>query len=68
MMTLFSRYGFFLFLLAITNGYVGNIACMYGPKVVKEEHQEHASSILIAVLVIGIGIGSVLNNPVVKAL
>ena len=28
-----------MLVLAISNGYVGNIACMYGPKVVKPEYQ-----------------------------
>ncbi len=32
-----------MLVLAISNGYVGNIACMYGPKVVKPEYQVQTS-------------------------
>lgn len=59
----------FVVLLGVTNGYVGNIAMMFGPKAVKEvQLQETAAAALIACLVIGCGLGSVLSNSLVKAL
>ncbi|TRY77281.1 hypothetical protein TCAL_10226 [Tigriopus californicus] len=61
-------YGILNAILGISNGYVGNLAMMFGPKVVKPEHQEVTSAFLIAALVIGCGIGSVLSVPLVKAL
>eukprot|EP00095_Tigriopus_kingsejongensis_P002945 snap_masked-scaffold1679_size31325-processed-gene-0.0 protein:Tk02945 transcript:snap_masked-scaffold1679_size31325-processed-gene-0.0-mRNA-1 annotation:"equilibrative nucleoside transporter 3" len=48
-------------ILAISNGYIGNLAMMFGPKVVKPELQEITSAMLIAALVIGCGVGSMLG-------
>ena len=42
--------------LAISNGYVGNIACMWGPKVVKPDYQEETAAFLVAGVVIGCGL------------
>jgi len=55
-------------LLSVSNGYIGNIACMYGPKVVNPQFQEETAAVLVAVLVVGCGLGSVLSNLIVKAL
>ena len=55
-------------LLAMSNGYIGNITMMFGPKVVKEEHQDMAAAFLIACLVLGCGVGSILSAPIVKLL
>jgi hypothetical protein len=55
-------------LLSVSNGYVGNIACMFGPKVVNPKYQEETAAILVAGLVVGCGLGSVLSNPIVRAL
>lgn len=64
-----SAYIVFVILLGVSNGYVGNIAMMFGPKMGKQkEHQETAAAAIVAVLVIGCGIGSVISNGLVKAL
>ena len=42
-------YAGFIFLLAVSNGYVTSIALMHGPKVV-EGHQQLAASFLVAFL------------------
>jgi hypothetical protein len=57
-----------MMVLAISNGYIGNLACMWAPKVVKPDYQEETASFLVAVLVIGCGLGSIISNPVVTAL
>ena len=54
--------------LAISNGYVGNIACMWGPKVVKPDYQEETAAFLVAGVVIGCGLGSIISNPLVTAI
>ena len=57
-----------IMLLAASNGYVGSITMMFGPKVAKPEHQEVTAAFLIAALVIGCGVGAVISTPVVKML
>lgn len=54
--------------LAISNGYIGNNACMWGPKVVKPDYQEETAAFLVAGLVIGCGLGSIISNPLVTAI
>ena len=59
----------FVIILAFSNGYIGNIAMMFGPKSVKKaEHQGPAAAAIVATLVIGCGIGSVISNALVKTL
>ena len=58
----------FIVLFAISNGYVGNIAFMFAPKTVSVEYQPIAASFGAAVMVCGLGLGSLLSKPVVNAL
>ena len=59
----------FVILLGVSNGYIGNIAMMFGPKSVKNvEHQGTAAAAIVATLVLGCGVGSVISNALVKAL
>ena len=59
----------FMALFAISNGYIGNICMLHGPKSSPEkELQEAIALILIAGLVVGTGVGSFLSYPVVAAL
>ena len=60
-------YASFIFLLALSNGYVTSIALMHGPKVV-EGNQELAASFLVAFLLVGLSVGALLSAPVVKLL
>lgn len=56
-------------ILSVSNGYIGNIALMYGPKVLlREDLKEMASAFLLAALVVGCGLGSIISSPVVKLL
>jgi len=58
----------FLVTFAFSNGYLGNIAFMFTPKVVAPENQEVAAAFAVSDLVIGCGLGSLLSTPVVKLL
>ncbi len=58
----------FNMLLAVTNGYVGNLCSMFCPKAMREELQDISSAFTTAAVVIGIRIGSLLSVPVVRLL
>jgi equilibrative nucleoside transporter 1/2/3 len=58
----------FMIFFSISNGYVGTIAMMFGPKVVDPKYQEMTASFLIAFLVLGCGLGSIISAPVVQSL
>jgi equilibrative nucleoside transporter 1/2/3 len=59
----------FMALFAVSNGYIGNICMLHGPKSTPEkELQEGIALILIAGLVVGTGVGSFLSYPIVAAL
>ncbi|XP_071834693.1 equilibrative nucleoside transporter 1-like [Apostichopus japonicus] len=49
----------FVSLLGCSNGYLGSLCVMYGPKLVEPEHQETAGAIMSFFLVLGLAIGSV---------
>ncbi len=55
-------------MFSISNGYVGNIAFMFTPKTVSEDYQPIAVSFGAAVMVCGLGLGSLLSTPLVNAL
>lgn len=56
-------------LFSLSNGYIGNICMLHGPKLTTEkENQEAIALILIAGLVLGTGIGSFLSVPLVSSL
>ena len=58
----------FNIILAVTNGYLGNLSAMFGPKVVDPEDQEITAAIMVATLVLGCGLGSIINVPLVQIL
>ena len=54
-------------MFSISNGYLGNLCMMLGPKTSdSDQEQERIASMMVAVLVLGIGIGSALSYPVVN--
>jgi len=54
---------------SLSNGYLGNLVMMLGPQVSEvREEQESIASLLVAVLVVGIGAGSFLSYPIVNSL
>ena len=69
---LFSRdvdYYALMVLFSLSNGYLGNLCMMLGPKTSQDTvEQEKIASMMVAVLVLGIGIGSALSYPVVNLL
>ena len=62
----------FLALLAtmsVSNGYIGNITMMYGPKMLNDpEDQSRAASILCFFLVLGVSVGALLSAPILQLL
>ena len=58
----------FIVLFAFTNGYLGNIAFMFTPKVVSPGNQETAAAFAVSDLVIGCGLGALISPSVVKLL
>ena len=69
---LFSRdadYYTLMVMFSVSNGYLGNLCMMLGPKTSDiTREQETIASMMVAVLVLGIGIGSALSYPVVNML
>ncbi|XP_023342253.1 equilibrative nucleoside transporter 1-like [Eurytemora carolleeae] len=58
-----------MIIFSLSNGYIGNLCMMMGPKTVERENdQECVASMLVSVLVLGIGIGSFLSYPIVHHL
>ena len=56
-------------LFSVSNGYLGNLCMMQGPKTSESVgEQEMIASMMVAVLVLGIGGGSALSYPVVNML
>jgi len=53
-------------LFSISNGYVGSICMISGPQVVRPEEAQTAASLMVALLGLGLGIGSFLSNFFVK--
>eukprot|EP00095_Tigriopus_kingsejongensis_P002892 maker-scaffold513_size150706-snap-gene-0.24 protein:Tk02892 transcript:maker-scaffold513_size150706-snap-gene-0.24-mRNA-1 annotation:"equilibrative nucleoside transporter 3" len=54
---------FLIILFSISNGYIGNIAMMYAPKVLPDgRSQSTAASMMVSALVIGLGFGSILST------
>jgi len=58
-----------MIVLSLSNGYIGNLCMMHGPKSVDhQDEQECVASMLVSILVLGIGAGSFLSYPVVNIL
>jgi len=56
-------------IFSVSNGYLGNLCMMMGPKASSDkEEQEMIASLLVAVLVLGIGLGSFVSYPIVNLL
>jgi len=56
-------------MFSFSNGYLGNLCMMMGPKTSNDTvEQERIASMMVAVLVLGIGLGSGLSYPVVNLL
>ena len=62
-------YVVFMAMFAVSNGYLGNLAMLHGPKIFEEaEYQEAAAMVLVAFLVLGTSAGSALSYPLVSLL
>jgi len=58
-----------MIVFSISNGYIGNICMMMGPKTVQNDsYQEIVASMLVSILVLGIGLGSAMSYPLVSIL
>ena len=56
-------------IFALSNGYLGNICMLHGPKTVEDSVlQEETAMVLVACLVIGTGCGSFLSYPIIQIL
>ena len=59
----------FIAIFALSNGYLGNICMLHGPKTVNDsELQEETAMVLVACLVLGTGSGSFLSYPIIQIL
>jgi len=59
----------FLGLLAVSNGYLTTISFMFGPKVVEGQRlSEMTAAFLVAFILIGCSLGSVISTPLVRLL
>ena len=57
----------FMTIFALSNGYLGNICMLHGPKTEADsELQEETAMVLVACLVLGTGSGSFLSYPVIQ--
>ena len=55
--------------MSISNGYIGNIAMMFGPKMFdRPEDQSRAASIMCFFLVLGVAVGALLSAPLLELL
>lgn len=58
----------FVTLLGTSNGYLGSLSVMYGPKLVAPEHQETAGAIMSFFLVFGLAMGSLSSLVVLNVI
>ncbi|XP_030855255.1 equilibrative nucleoside transporter 1 isoform X2 [Strongylocentrotus purpuratus] len=58
----------FMFFFAVSNGYLGSLCMMYGPKYVQPEHQETAGNMMAFFLVLGLATGSAISVLVLYVL
>lgn len=55
--------------MSISNGYIGNITMMFGPKMLERpEDQSRAASILCFFLILGVAVGALLSAPLLQLL
>ena len=59
----------FMALFAISNGYIGSITLMFGPKMLQNsQDQSQAASILVLFLVLGLAVGAALSDFILRLL
>ena len=64
-----TAYLVFMVIFAISNGYIGGIALMFGPKVLENGvDQGRAASLLVSFLVLGLAVGASMSGLFVKLL
>jgi len=57
-------YIIFVILFSLTNGYLSNICMMSAPQIVQDNEKGTASSLMVALLGLGLGSGALLSYPV----
>ena len=57
-------YIIFMILFSLTNGYLSNICMMSAPQIVQDNEKGTASSLMVALLGLGLGSGALLSYPV----
>ena len=58
-----------MILFSISNGFIGSIAMMYGPKMLQNgEDQGRAASLLVSFLVLGLAVGAFTSQLLVALL
>ena len=64
-----TAYLIFMIIFSLTNGYIGSIVMMFGPKTLENgEDQGRAASLLVSFLVLGLAVGAALSGYVVTLL
>ena len=59
----------FMAIFAISNGYIGSIILMFGPKMLQNsQDQSQAASILVLFLVLGLAVGAALSDFILRLL
>jgi len=64
-----TAYLIFMVIFSISNGYIGSIAMMYGPKMLQNGvDQGRAASFLVSFLVLGLAVGAAMSGLIVQLL
>jgi len=64
-----AAYLLFIIIFSVSNGYIGSIAMMYGPKMLQSgEDQGRAASLLVSFLVLGLAVGAFTSQLLVALL
>ena len=64
-----TAYIIFMVIFSVTNGYIGTIVMMFGPKMLENpQDQGQAASLLVSFLVLGLAVGAALSGLVVQLL
>ena len=64
-----TAYLIFMVVFSISNGYIGSIAMMYGPKMLQNGvDQGRAASFLVSFLVLGLAVGAAMSGLIVQLL
>ncbi|XP_070571354.1 equilibrative nucleoside transporter 1-like [Ptychodera flava] len=57
----------FMLIFALSNGYLGTLCMIYGPKKVDDEHKETAGTMMAFFLSVGLGLGGALSFAVTES-